>query len=100
MTYTQTISPAFPVESKFVDVHGSKMHYVDVGEGDPILFLHGNPTSSYSWRNIIPHLSGQGRCVAVDLIGMGQSDHPDIPYRYDGQYHYRAGVDRRLAVVA
>jgi haloalkane dehalogenase len=67
------------------------MHYVDVGEGDTILFLHGSPTSSYLWRNIIPHLSGQARCIAVDLIGMGQSDHPDIPYRYDDHYRYLTG---------
>jgi len=67
------------------------MHYIDVGEGDPILFLHGNPTSSYLWRNIIPHLSGQGRCIAPDLLGMGQSDHPAIAYRYDDQYRYVSG---------
>jgi haloalkane dehalogenase len=85
---TKEISAAFPFESKFVDVLGSKMHYIDEGEGDPILFLHGNPMSSYLWRNIIPHLSGQGRCIAPDLIGMGKSDHPDIPYRYDDQYRY------------
>ncbi len=79
---------AFPFESKFIDVLGSKMHYIDEGEGDPILFIHGNPTSSYLWRNIIPHVSGQARCIAVDLIGMGKSDHPAIPYRYDDQYRY------------
>jgi len=54
MTGTNEISAAFPFESKFVDVHGSKMHYIDVGKGEPILFLHGNPTSSYLWHNIIP----------------------------------------------
>ncbi|MFV1963025.1 MAG: haloalkane dehalogenase [Acidimicrobiia bacterium] len=91
MSETTEIPSAFPFESKYVDVHGSKMHYIDEGEGDPILFLHGNPTSSYLWRNIIPHLSGQARCVAVDLIGMGRSDHPNIPYRYDDQYHYLSG---------
>ncbi len=98
MTDTPEISAAFPFESKFVSVHGSKMHYVDVGEGDPILFLHGNPTSSYLWRNIIPHLSGQGRCVAVDLIGMGKSDHPDIPYRYDDHYRYLCGFIDALGI--
>ena len=92
------ISAAFPFESKFVDVHGSQMHYIDVGEGDPILFLHGNPTSSYLWRNIIPHLSGQGRCIAVDLIGMGKSDHPDIPYRYDDHYRYLKGFIEALDI--
>lgn len=84
----EEIPPEFPFESNYIDVHGSPMHYVEAGEGDPILFLHGNPTSSYLWRNIIPHLSGQGRCVAPDLIGMGKSDHPDIPYRYDDHYRY------------
>ena len=52
------ISSDFPYESRFVDVHGSPMHYIEQGEGDPILFLHGNPTSSYLWRNIIPYASG------------------------------------------
>ena len=91
MTDTTEVSAGFPFESKYVTVDGSKMHYIDVGQGDPILFLHGNPTSSYLWRNIIPHLSGQGRCIAVDLIGMGKSDHPDIPYRYDDHYRYLDG---------
>ena len=85
---TAPISAAFPFESKYVDVHGSKMHYVDVGEGDPIVFIHGNPASSYLWRNIIPHLQGQGRCIALDLIGMGKSDRPDLDYTYDDQSRY------------
>jgi haloalkane dehalogenase len=79
---------AFPFESRYADVLGSRMHYVDVGEGDPIVFLHGNPTSSYLWRNIIPHLQGQGRCIAPDLIGMGKSDKPDLDYTYDDHYRY------------
>jgi haloalkane dehalogenase len=60
------------------------MAYVDVGEGDPIVFLHGNPTSSYLWRNVIPHLEGLGRCLAPDLIGMGDSEklEPSGPDRY------------------
>jgi haloalkane dehalogenase len=91
MTDTQEIPAEFPFESKFVTVHGSNMHYIDVGEGETILFLHGNPTSSYLWRNIIPHVSGQARCIAVDLIGMGKSDHPDISYTYDEQYRYLCG---------
>jgi haloalkane dehalogenase len=69
-----------------------------VGEGDPILFLHGNPTSSYLWRNIIPYVDGQARCVAVDLIGMGKSDHPDIPYRYDDHYRYLCGFIDALGI--
>lgn len=55
-------------------VHDMSMAYVDVGDGDPLVFLHGNPTSSYLWRNVIPHLSTGYRCVAPDLIGMGDSD--------------------------
>jgi haloalkane dehalogenase len=81
-------SPEFPFESRFVGVNGSQMHYVEVGEGDPILFLHGNPTSSYLWRNVIPHVAGQGRAIAVDLIGMGKSDKPDIDYRFFDHLEY------------
>jgi len=62
------------MEKRRVDVNGLSMAYVEVGDGDPIVLLHGNPTSSYLWRNIIPHLSGLGRCIAPDLIGMGDSD--------------------------
>lgn len=67
--------------SHFVSVKGSNMHYTDSGSGDPILFLHGIPTSAYLWRHIIPVLSPHARCIASDLIGMGQSDKPDIDYR-------------------
>ena len=70
---TANISPDFPYAMKRVPVGDAEMAYVDVGAGDPIVFLHGNPTSSYLWRNIIPHLAGLGRCLAPDLIGMGQS---------------------------
>ena len=59
---------------KTISVNGKTMSYVEMGEGDPIIFQHGNPTSSYLWRNIIPHLADQGRCIAIDLIGMGDSD--------------------------
>ena len=55
-------------------VLGKRMAYVETGAGDPIVFLHGNPTSSYLWRNVIPHLEGRGRCLAPDLIGMGDSE--------------------------
>ncbi len=57
-----------------VQVKGRTMAYVEMGEGDPIVFLHGNPTSSYLWRNIMPHVAGMARCIAPDLIGMGDSD--------------------------
>ena len=68
------MSESMPYPKKFAAVLGRKMAYVDVGQGDPIVFLHGNPTSSFLWRNVIPHLESLGRCVAPDLIGMGDSD--------------------------
>lgn len=67
---------------KYVSVLGVDMAYVDVGHGDPIVFLHGNPTPSYLWRNIIPHLLLFGRCLAPDFVGMGNSGAaPDGSYR-------------------
>jgi haloalkane dehalogenase len=82
------ISDGFPSESQYVDVRGSRMHYVEQGTGSPILFLHGNPTSSYLWRNIIPFAVPYGRAVAVDLIGMGRSDKPDLAYRFFDHFDY------------
>jgi haloalkane dehalogenase len=76
----------------FMEVLGRNMAYVDVGHGDrTVLLLHGNPTSSYLWRNVIPHLEEVGRCVAPDLIGMGDSDKlPDSgPERYTFAEHRR-----------
>ncbi|MBL77788.1 MAG: haloalkane dehalogenase [Acidimicrobiaceae bacterium] len=64
-------------EKQHCDVLGKRMAYVEVGTGDPIVFLHGNPTSSYLWRNIIPYVAGAGRCIAPDLIGQGDSDKLD-----------------------
>jgi len=66
-----------------VDVLDSRMHYRESGEGDPIVFLHGNPTSSLLWRNVMPRLEGEGCCLAPDLIGMGQSAKPAIDYSFD-----------------
>ena len=68
------VSAAFPYQKQRRRVQGLEMAYVEVGEGDPIVLLHGNPTSSYLWRNVLPHLQPQGRCIAPDLIGMGDSD--------------------------
>jgi haloalkane dehalogenase len=67
------ISPNDPQPRKRAAVLGTEMAYVDTGAGDPIVFLHGNPTSSFLWRNTIPHLSAHARCLAPDLIGMGDS---------------------------
>ena len=68
------ISAAFPYKKQRRRVLGREMAYVEVGKGDPIVLLHGNPTSSYLWRNVLPHLKPLGRCIAPDLIGMGDSD--------------------------
>jgi len=79
------ISAEMPYEKKYQDVNGKKIAYVEVGEGDPIVLLHGNPTSSYLWRNVIPELAGKGRVIAPDLIGQGDSDKlpaNDGPERY------------------
>ena len=70
------ISAAEPTK-QMISVKGKSMAYVEMGEGDPIIFQHGNPTSSYLWRNVMPHLADQGRCIAIDLIGMGDSDKLD-----------------------
>jgi haloalkane dehalogenase len=68
---------------KRVSVLDTEMSYVDSGQGNPIVFLHGNPTSSYLWRNVIPHVRDLGRCLAPDLVGMGQSGaSPGRAYRF------------------
>lgn len=76
---------------KKLEVNGRTMSYVELGTGDPIIFQHGNPTSSYLWRNVMPQLQDQGRCIALDLIGMGDSDKlPDPgPQRYTLAEHIR-----------
>ena len=62
---------------KFIEVRGKRMAFIDEGSGDPIVFLHGNPTSSFLWRNIMPYMEGKGRLIAPDLIGMGDSEKLD-----------------------
>lgn len=84
----ERISDKLDYPSKYVEVDGAKMHYLDIGEGDPIVFLHGVPTSCYLWRNVIPHLAKLGRCIAPDLIGFGWSDKPDIAYSLQDHIHY------------
>ncbi len=78
--YGLPISPEFMFEKKAVEIEGSTIAYVDEGEGQPVLFLHGNPTSSYLWRNILPYVTEGFRAIAPDLIGMGDSGKPDIDY--------------------
>jgi haloalkane dehalogenase len=72
-------------------VLSSTIHYEEAGEGDPVVFLHGNPTSSFLWRSVIPEVSRTGRCLAPDLIGFGRSGKPDIAYRFEDHARY---VDR------
>ena len=86
-----TVSPEDRFPRSRVRIRGHEMAYVDTGEGDPIVLLHGNPTSSYLWRNVIPHLSGLGRCIAPDLIGMGESAKLPDPQR--GTYSFSAHAE-------
>ena len=87
---------------KEIVVKGKTMSYVEMGEGDPIIFQHGNPTSSYLWRNVMPHLQDQGRCIAIDLIGMGDSDKLDNPdassYTFVQHREYLDGALEALGV--
>jgi haloalkane dehalogenase len=80
------VSAAFPYQKKRQRVLGHEMAYLEVGEGAPIVLLHGNPTSSYLWRNVLPHLQSLGRCIAPDLIGMGDSD--KLPDSGPGSYRF------------
>ncbi len=83
------MTAADPHPRKRVSVLDTHISYVDTGEGDPIVFLHGNPTSSYLWRNIIPFVSGLGRCLAPDLVGMGASGRsPTYSYRFIDHARY------------
>lgn len=91
------ISAKMPYEKQYQDVEGKKIAYVEAGEGDPIVLLHGNPTSSYLWRNVIPELQGKGRVIAPDLIGQGDSEKlpaSDGPGRYTflSVYRYLDGL--------
>jgi haloalkane dehalogenase len=76
------------VQQKYIEVLGAQMAYVEAGEGPVVLFQHGNPTSSYIWRNIISHVAPRARCIAPDLIGMGRSAKPKIAYRVEDQARY------------
>lgn len=102
------ISPdAHPKQT--ITVNGKQMAYVEMGEGDPIVFLHGNPTSSYLWRNIMPHVKHLGRCLAPDLIGMGESEKLANPgpdsYRFVEHREYldgflnQMGLDKNVTLV-
>ncbi len=96
ITANMEISPDYPFKSKYITVHGSKMHYIEQGEGQVFLFIHGNPTWSYLWRNIIPPVSEYGRCIAPDLIGFGKSDKPKISYSFKENYKYVEGFIEQM----
>jgi haloalkane dehalogenase len=81
---------------KFATVNGRRMAYIDEGAGDAIVFQHGNPTSSYLWRNIMPHCAGLGRLIACDLIGRGDSD--KLPDSGAGRYTYAEQRDYLFAL--
>jgi haloalkane dehalogenase len=86
---TMTISAIDSHPRKSVSVLDTEISYVDTGDGDPIVFLHGNPTWSYLWRNIIPYAEDYGRCLAPDLVGMGQSGKsPTRAYRFQDHARY------------
>ena len=83
------LSAVDPHPRRRVTVLDTELAYVDTGAGDPIVFLHGNPTSSYLWRNVIPHVAGLGRCLAPDLVGMGDSGKaPAGAYRFADHARY------------
>ena len=92
--------PDAPPRRQTVEVKGKRMAYVETGRGDPVVFLHGNPTSSYLWRNVMPHVAPLGRCIALDLIGMGDSEKLDDPgpgrYRF---VEHREFLDGALAAL-
>jgi haloalkane dehalogenase len=91
-------SSGMPYEKQFMSVFDRTMAYIETGQGDPIVLLHGNPTSSYLWRNILPYLQGEGRCIAPDLIGMGDSE--KLPQSGPGSYtfmEHRRYLDALLA---
>lgn len=96
--------PPLPVDEtqglsrQSVNILGSRMSYLEDGQGEVVIFLHGNPTSSYLWRNVIPQLHGQYHSVAPDLIGMGNSSKPDIPYSFDDHYHFLVNFINKLKV--
>lgn len=91
------ISEDLTIPQKSVQVLGSQMAYLELAEGaEPVVFVHGNPTSSYLWRNVMPHISPNARAIAVDLIGMGASDKPDIDYTFADHYRHFEGFVEAL----
>src|SRR5579859_6601246 len=83
---THSTASSWSLRKQRLEVLGQTMAYVEVGSGDPIVLLHGNPTSSFLWRNVLPHLQPLGRCIAPDLFGMGDSD--KLPNSGPGSYRF------------
>ena len=96
MTLEQEISATFPYTSRHIDVLGSKLHYIDEGQGDPILFLHGNPTSSYLWLNIIPHVASCSADLSPSLPPPGQKDRYACPFFIALQLAFRPFVSEEI----
>ena len=91
MSYSHHIDPVCHIPKREVMVHGSRMRYLMAGSGTPIVFIHGIPSYSYLWRNIIPSVQDLGLCLAPDLIGMGDSDKPAIQYTISDHIRYFEG---------
>ena len=85
---------------QYIDVHGARMAYVDQGSGNPIVFLHGNPTSSYLWRKVLPEVADLGRCLAPDLIGMGDSEKVGGEYRFVDHRRYLDGFFAEMGLTS
>lgn len=96
--HEDNISADYPFKPHYVEVFGSKMHYIEEGTGQPIVFIHGNPTWSYLWRNVLPHLTPYGRCIALDLIGYGRSEKPQIEYKWTNQARYVEEFFRKMGL--
>lgn len=86
------------IDSKYVTVNGSKIHYLEAGEGVPFIFVHGIPTSSTLWREVIQQMAPNCRCIALDLIGLGKSDKPDIGYSITDHIDYLNGFIEALGL--
>jgi len=88
------------MQNQYLDINGKRIAYQECGSGSPIVFQHGNPTSSYLWRNIMPALATQGRCIAIDLVGMGGSDKLDKPGPHSYSFaEHRQYFDAALAAL-
>jgi haloalkane dehalogenase len=95
----KNVSAEMPFASKFIEVNGSKLHYVETGMGDPILFLHGIPTNLYLWRNVMPEVGSSARCIALDLVGYGKSEVPKMGGNgANNQYTYLKGFIEQMGL--